>query len=167
MRPATFRYVLGLGSNLGDRAGYLRAAVSGIDALPGVTVVNRSSIYCTAPVGGPEQADYLNAAIAVSTSLDPEALMALLLSVERELGRVRPDAVRWGPRTIDIDILWWSEGIARSPSAKVPHPRLTERAFALVPLLDVMPDAHDPASGLAYRALPSARLAMREHPDKL
>lgn len=141
-------FVLGLGSNLGDRIENLRAAAAAL----GDAVVVRSGIYETPPAGGPEQPDYLNAAVAVATTLQPRALLEKILGIERSLGRVRPDPVRWGPRAIDIDILWWSGGAHDDGSLIIPHPRLQERIFARKPLLDVSPDARNPHTGAAYEA---------------
>lgn len=113
----------------------LAARVLGSD--PCVEVVRLSSRYVTAPIG-PAQADFVNAAARVRTELAPGALLAELLAVEASLGRVR--AERWGPRTIDLDLLWWEGGAAREPGLELPHPRLCERAFALAPLLEVAPE---------------------------
>jgi 2-amino-4-hydroxy-6-hydroxymethyldihydropteridine diphosphokinase len=131
------RVVIGLGSNVGDRLANLREATSRIAALG--TVLARSSIYETAPVGGPAQADFLNAALLVEYMESASALLAALQSIEHDLGRVRTE--RWGPRTIDLDILWIDGEAIETPDLVVPHPRLGERAFALAPLLDVAPDA--------------------------
>lgn len=131
------RVVIGLGSNVGDRLANLREATSRIAALG--TVLARSSIYETAPVGGPAQADFLNAALLVEYMESASALLAALQSIEHHLGRVRTE--RWGPRTIDLDILWIDGEAIETPDLVVPHPRLGERAFALAPLLEVAPDA--------------------------
>jgi len=134
------RAVVGLGSNLGDRDGALRGAVDALAATPGVEVVDRSPTYETAPVGGPPgQGPFLNGAVLLRTRLGPRPLLDRLLAIERGLGRRRRE--RWGPRVIDLDLLWM-EGVAvDEPGLTVPHPRLLERAFALGPLLDVLPDA--------------------------
>lgn len=147
-------YVLGLGSNRGDRLALLRSAVAALEANH-IAILARSEVYQTPPVG-PPQPDFFNAAIRVSTALEPDELLAATLSVEQRLGRTRPDPVRWGPRTMDIDVLWYAGGAITSPRLTVPHPRLPERAFALVPLLDVAPAATDP-SGRRYADLPAAR----------
>jgi 2-amino-4-hydroxy-6-hydroxymethyldihydropteridine diphosphokinase len=153
--------VLGLGSNLGDRLDTLRQAESAIARISGLAIIARSRVYETPPAGGPPQPDYLNAALLVVTRLLPTDLMQQLLAIEQSLGRIRPDPIRWGPRTIDIDILWLSTGAVQAPSLIVPHPRLTERAFALQPLLDLCPDACDPRSGACYSALPAAHAPIR------
>jgi 2-amino-4-hydroxy-6-hydroxymethyldihydropteridine diphosphokinase len=141
----SLRAVVGFGANLGDRLATMRAALR---ALEGVARVEETSrVYVTAPVG-PPQPDYLNAAARVAFDGDAEQLLDALLAIEASLGRVR-DA-RFGPRTIDLDVLW-VEGVAVDTSRLVvPHPRLHERAFALAPMLEVAPDARDPRTGRAY-----------------
>jgi 2-amino-4-hydroxy-6-hydroxymethyldihydropteridine diphosphokinase len=134
----TAELVLGLGSNLGDRLTTLQRAVA--ELASSFTIVGKSGVYETPPLGPPQPA-FLNAAVRIATDLEPDALHARLLDIERRLGRVRPDAVRWGPRTIDIDVLWCAAGPIASASLTVPHPRLHERAFAIIPLLDVAPEA--------------------------
>jgi 2-amino-4-hydroxy-6-hydroxymethyldihydropteridine diphosphokinase len=129
--------VIGLGANLGDRLATLRAAR---DAIAGeVAPVERGShIYETAPVG-PAQPDFLNAAVLVRWSRGLDEMLALLLGIEARMGRVRRE--RWGPRVLDLDILWTDGDAVRREGLEVPHPRLAERAFAILPLLDVAPDA--------------------------
>jgi 2-amino-4-hydroxy-6-hydroxymethyldihydropteridine diphosphokinase len=129
---------LGLGSNLGDRLAHLQAAVDSLAAAPGVQVVAVSHVYETTPVGGPLQDDYLNAVVAVETSLDPRGLLALAQHLERQEHRVRHE--RWGPRTLDVDVLVVGDERVSEPDLVVPHPRLAERAFVLVPLADVAPE---------------------------
>lgn len=129
---------LGLGANLGDREATLAEAVARIAALPGTRVAAASSLYRTAPWGDPDQPDFLNAALAIETGLAPYPLLRACLAIEADLGRVR--GRRWGPRIVDIDILAY-EGVALAdPVLTLPHPRLTERAFALVPLAEIAPD---------------------------
>lgn len=140
--------VLGLGANLGDRRATLDAAVSGIGALG--RLVGVSALYETDPVG-PPQPDYLNAAVRLSTPLASEKLLDELLAIERRHGRERRE--RWGPRRLDLDILWISGRQVRTVRLEVPHPELPRRAFALLPLLDVAPHAADPATGERYAAL--------------
>lgn len=125
--------VVGIGSNLGSREALLRAAI----ALLGREVVAVSRLYRTPPLG-PPQPEFLNAAVRVRTELSPLALLSELQRVEAQLGRVRRE--RWGPRTIDLDFLWWEGGAIDEPGLSVPHPGLMERAFALGPLLDVAPE---------------------------
>lgn len=149
--------MLGLGSNLGDRAGAIDGAVSALRAAPGITVEARSPLYVTPPAGGPPQGDYLNGAVLVTTSLPARDILARTMEIERSLGRIRPDPVRWGPRTIDIDILWIEGECITEPDLEVPHPRLEGRVFALRPLLDVAPDAAHPHTGVPYADLPAAQ----------
>ncbi len=130
--------VVGLGANLGDRLAALVAARARIAALPGARVIASSRLYETAPVG-PAQPDFLNAAIRVECTFDVDALLASLLAVEAGLGRVRRE--RWGPRAIDLDVLWAPGAERATERLTVPHPRLAERAFAVLPLLDVAPEA--------------------------
>ena len=130
MAGATRAY-LALGSNLGDRLANLRRAVELLDATPGVDVMRSSRVYETEPVGPPQPA-YLNAVVEVETELEPHQLLAAAQAVEEALGRVR--AERWGPRTIDVDVLTYDERTVDEPDLTVPHPRMHERGFVLVPL---------------------------------
>jgi 2-amino-4-hydroxy-6-hydroxymethyldihydropteridine diphosphokinase len=127
------RAFLGLGSNLGDRAALLRAAVGALD-----DVVAVSPVYETDPVGGPEQGPYLNLVVELATDLDPRALLEVCRALETAAGRVR--AERWGPRTLDVDVLWVEGAQVADPDLQVPHPRLWERRFVLAPLADLAPD---------------------------
>ncbi len=144
---------IGLGANLGDRLATLRAAAAKIAAIPRIELVARSRVYETPPAGGPPQPDYLNAAVLVRTDLPPVDILAKMLIIEQSLGRTRPDPMRWGPRTIDLDLLWSSSGPVNEPGLVVPHPRLAERPFAVQPLLDVMPGLAEYAESPAARAL--------------
>jgi 2-amino-4-hydroxy-6-hydroxymethyldihydropteridine diphosphokinase len=128
---------LALGSNLGDRLSTLQRAVDLLDAKPGIAVRRSSRVYETEPVG-PPQPDYLNAVIEVRTDLGPRELLEACLDVEAELGRVRGE--RWGPRTLDVDVLAYEDRAMDEPDLVVPHPRMHERAFVLVPLLELDPD---------------------------
>jgi 2-amino-4-hydroxy-6-hydroxymethyldihydropteridine diphosphokinase len=130
---------LGLGSNLGDRAKNLQRAVDLLSAEPGVEVAASSSVWETDPVGGPSQPDYLNAVVLVQTDLAPHELLQACLRTEAALGRVRE--IRWGPRTIDIDVLLVDAVALDDADLTIPHPRMTERAFVLLPLLELDPDA--------------------------
>ena len=141
-------YVIGLGSNLGNRLEYLVSARAGVRALGDVLAV--SSLYETRAIG-PVQADFLNAAVFLRAIHEPEPLLAALLAVEQQLGRVRRE--RWGPRSIDLDILWSPGHAFSSKELQIPHVELRNRAFALRPLLDVAPDARDPRTGESYRDL--------------
>jgi 2-amino-4-hydroxy-6-hydroxymethyldihydropteridine diphosphokinase len=132
------RAYLGLGSNLGDRLGHLQRAVDALGATAGLDVVAVSSVYETAPVGGPAQDDFLNAVVAVDTDIAPHDLLAVAMDVEQREARVR--SVRWGPRTLDVDILLYGDEHVDAPDLEIPHPRMGERAFVLAPLHDVAPD---------------------------
>lgn len=155
------RVVLGLGANLGDRLATLESAVAALGADGGLSILARSHLYETPPAGGPEQPDYLNGALLATTSLGAMEILDRALAVERAHGRVRPDSVRWGPRILDIDVLWIEGEVVQAPGIEVPHPRLRERPFALRPLLDVAPDARDPRTGELYSALPAASMPIR------
>jgi len=135
----TVAYV-GVGSNLGDREATIRAAIS---ALPGVVAV--SQLRETDPVGIIEQPAFLNGAVALETELSPRQLLAALLAIERELGRERRE--RWGPRTIDLDLLLYGGETVDEPGLTVPHPRLHERRFALEPLVELDPELLIPGRG--------------------
>ena len=132
---------MGLGSNLGDRMAYLRSAVDGFDSVDAV-----SDVYETKPVGGPEQGPYLNMVVRLRTSANARELLAQCRAAELEAGRVR--VVRWGPRTLDADLLWIDGVRVDAPDLVVPHPRMYERDFVLVPLADVgadlLPDGYEP-----------------------
>jgi 2-amino-4-hydroxy-6-hydroxymethyldihydropteridine diphosphokinase len=128
------RVLLALGSNLGDRAGHLRGAVAAL----GDEVVATSAVYETPPVGGPEQGPYLNAVVALRTDRSARDLLHRAHELEAAAGRVRLE--RWGPRTLDVDVLWIDGEEVDEPDLVVPHPRMFERAFVLVPLADVAPD---------------------------
>lgn len=132
------RAYVGLGANLGDREATLRRAVELLGAEPGVDVVAVSTLRETDPVGYLEQPSFLNGAVAVETELEPLELLARLLAVERELGRERTGP-RFGPRTIDLDLLLYGDRVVEEPGLTVPHPRLAERPFALEPLAELDP----------------------------
>jgi 2-amino-4-hydroxy-6-hydroxymethyldihydropteridine diphosphokinase len=144
----SLKVVLGVGANLGDRESTMREAAVRIGRTPGVRITARSRVYETAPVGGPPQPDFLNAALLVECTLSAPALLEELLRIEVALGRVRGgDEVRFGPRTLDLDVLWIEGVTLDEPRLIVPHPRLAGRAFALMPLLEVAPGAIDPRTG--------------------
>jgi dihydropteroate synthase len=131
--------VLAIGANLGDRLETLRAAVTAIGQLPGTEVTAVSPVYQTAPVGGPEQPDYLNAVLTARTGLSPDDLLSRLHEIEAEHGRVRE--VRFGPRTLDIDIVSYAGQVSDDPVLTLPHPRARERPFVLAPWHDIDPEA--------------------------
>jgi 2-amino-4-hydroxy-6-hydroxymethyldihydropteridine diphosphokinase len=137
---------IGVGANLGDREATMRAALAALDATPGVRVVAVSSFVETEPVGYLDQPRFLNAAAAVETDLDARGLLDALLAVERELGRTR-DGPRYGPRTIDLDLLLFGDERLDEPGLTVPHPRLHERQFVLDPLAELDPELAVPGVG--------------------
>jgi len=126
-----------VGSNLGDRIGHLQAAYRGLRAVASIAAT--SSVYETAPVGGPEQGPYLNAVVLIDTADTPMGLLRGLLLIERARGRVRN--ARWGPRTLDLDLLLWDRQSIDVAGLTVPHPQIRHRRFVLEPLLEVWPDA--------------------------
>jgi 2-amino-4-hydroxy-6-hydroxymethyldihydropteridine diphosphokinase len=129
---------LGLGSNLGDRLTNLQAAVDALQTEPGLRVTASSRVWETVPVGGPPQPDYLNAVIRAETDLSARDLLDVARRVEQRMGRVRKE--RWGARSLDVDILLYDEEQIDEPELVVPHPRMTLRAFVLLPLLELDPD---------------------------
>jgi 2-amino-4-hydroxy-6-hydroxymethyldihydropteridine diphosphokinase len=151
MAGAPHRYVIGLGANLGEKLVALRSALAGLGRLGRIVAV--SGVYETAAVG-PPQPDYLNAAVLLESTLEPSALLNELLAIERAHGRLRLE--RWGPRTLDLDLLWAGDVVLSTADLTLPHPELNRRPFALMPLLDVAPDARDPRSGHAYKESLSA-----------
>jgi 2-amino-4-hydroxy-6-hydroxymethyldihydropteridine diphosphokinase len=135
---------IGLGSNLGDSRSILAGAIDRLRSHPQIEVIAVSSWYTTAPIG-PPQPDYLNGCTMLQTSLAPLELLNVLHSIELEFGRVRQEI--WGARTLDLDLLLYDYLIIDLPSLQVPHPRMTERAFVLVPLAEIAPNAIEPKSG--------------------
>jgi 2-amino-4-hydroxy-6-hydroxymethyldihydropteridine diphosphokinase len=134
----TVRGFLGIGSNLGDRLAYLQLAVDALARRPGIDVVAVSRVYETAPVGGPPQDAYLNAVVAIDTDLDPNELLHVCQLIEERAERVRVE--RWGPRTLDIDVLLLDDWHVNDEDLTLPHPRMWERGFVLAPLRDVAPE---------------------------
>lgn len=139
------RVVIGVGANLGEPRRAVAGAFAALARVPGLAAGRASSVLRTVPVGGPPQPDYANAAWLAETDLSPRAILDALAAIELEHGRVR--AERDAPRTLDLDLLWVEGEIVDEPDLVVPHPRLRERAFALVPLVEVCPDARDPRDG--------------------
>ncbi|HET7521963.1 MAG TPA: 2-amino-4-hydroxy-6-hydroxymethyldihydropteridine diphosphokinase [Bacillales bacterium] len=135
---------IGLGTNLGDRKSHLHRALRLLDSHRHVVVERLSSIYETDPVGYLNQEKFLNMAAKVSTTLTPNELLDVISHIERELGRKR--AVRWGPRTIDLDILLYDRLHIKTERLQIPHPRMCERAFVLIPLAEIAPDVCIPGA---------------------
>lgn len=141
------RAAIGLGANLGDAAATLREAIAALARLPATELLRTSRLYRTPAWGRTEQPDFINAVALVETALPPRELLDALLVVERSFGRVRLDGERWGPRTLDLDLLLYGDQVIDEPGLRVPHPHLHERAFALLPLAEIAPDAVIPGIG--------------------
>lgn len=136
---------ISLGSNLGDKADNLLAAMKRLNETPGVEIAKISQFFRTEPVGGPEgQEKYFNAAAVLETTLSPRELLAELQRIERKLGRSRGNEPRWGPRTCDLDILLFDDETIETEDLTIPHPRMHERLFVLRPLASIAPDAMHP-----------------------
>jgi 2-amino-4-hydroxy-6-hydroxymethyldihydropteridine diphosphokinase len=150
---------LGIGANLGDAEASVRAALASIAALPETRLVKTSSLYRTAPWGVTDQPDFINACALVETRLSPRALLDGCLAIERSMGRDRENALRWGPRLIDIDVLFHGVTASDEPRLQLPHPRLFERGFVLAPLAEI-----DPGLVIAGRKVADALAALGE-PD--
>lgn len=144
------RAVVGIGANLGDRLATMRDALRELSRIARVQRVSR--VYETEPIGGPPQPAFLNAAALVEYEGEPLELLDALLAIEGRFGRVRRE--RCGPRTLDLDLLWIEGLEVNAPRLVVPHPRLHERAFAVVPLLEAAPGARDPVTGRVYAVPP-------------
>ncbi len=140
------RVFVGLGSNLGDRQAYLERALDALRELPETRVLAVSSFYDTEPVGDPTEPDYLNAVAEMETRLSPERLLWNLQLIESRLGR--PRTGRSGPRTIDLDLLFYDRLVLEQPGLELPHPRYAERAFVLVPMAELAPAWTDPRTDL-------------------
>ncbi len=151
---------IALGANLEDRLHTMRAAVHALAAVPGVHILATSSVYDSPPVGPPNQPRYLNAVVKIATNSPPRELLAHLLHIERQLGRTR-EATRWTARTIDLDLILYSDLILHegrstdnsAPSLEVPHPRFRERAFVLLPLAEIAASVCDPVTGEPVESL--------------
>jgi len=141
---------VGLGSNLGDRSAHLLLGLSALSRLPDTHLLRLSPVYETEPVG-PPQPPYLNLVAELETELAPRALLGEMLAIERALGRERRE--RWGPRTLDLDLLLYGDLVLEEEGLTVPHPRLHQRAFVLVPLLDLLPEGRHPLLGQSFREL--------------
>jgi 2-amino-4-hydroxy-6-hydroxymethyldihydropteridine diphosphokinase len=153
------RAFVGLGANIGDREQAIRRAVDLLAATPGVSVIATSSLSETDPIGYVDQPRFLNGAVRLETDLAPRDLLDRLLAIERELGR-RRDGPRFGPRTIDLDLLVYGDEIVDEQGLRVPHPRLHERRFALEPLAELEPGLVVPGRGSL-----EALLAKLESPE--
>ncbi len=139
------RAFVGLGSNLGERETMIRLALDDLARLPGTRLVRASSLYDTEPVGEVDQPNFLNAVAQLDTELTARQLLWNLLLIEKRLGRTR--SKRWGPRTIDLDLLLYGSLVVEEPDLRVPHPELTRRSFVLVPLVELDPLLVHPVTG--------------------
>lgn len=141
------RAFIGLGGNQGDVVASFHSAVASVAALPTTRVIAVSGLYASPPWGGVVQDDYLNTVIEIETDLPAAALLEALLAIERTHGRDRAAVPRWGPRPLDCDILLYADMVIDSEKLQVPHPRMAERAFVLVPLAEIAPDLNIPGLG--------------------
>ncbi|HET6783664.1 MAG TPA: 2-amino-4-hydroxy-6-hydroxymethyldihydropteridine diphosphokinase [Pseudoxanthomonas sp.] len=153
---------VGLGGNLGDAVSTLRSAAQALSGLPQTRLLQASGLYRTPAWGLQQQPDFINGVAMLETQLDPRALLEALLGVERDFGRDREAGSRWGPRTLDLDLLLYGDAVIGEPGLHVPHPHLHERAFALVPLLEIAPDILIPGQGRARDALSSLDISAIE-----
>lgn len=145
------RAYIGIGSNLGDRQEYLRQGLICLHRPNEIRIIRISPVYETEPVGGVEQPEFLNMAVEVITTLSPEGLLSVMLEVEKALHRVRD--VRWGPRTLDMDLLLYEDQVLATERLTLPHPRMTERGFVMIPLREVAGDKRIPACGKTVEEL--------------
>lgn len=150
---------IALGSNMGDRLESLKRSLKLLSAGKGVFVTAVSAVYETEPVGGPEQGFYLNACASLATDLSPTELLLKMQEIEVEMGRIREE--RWGPRFIDLDLLVFNKTSMRSPLLELPHPRLIERDFVLIPLADIAPNLIIPGPGKTVFEILSKRQATK------
>lgn len=142
------RAFVGLGANLGDPVVTLHEAIRELDGLPSTRMVRASQLYRSAAWGVTEQPDFINAVALLETSLDARTLLDAMLVIERSHGRDRDVETRWGPRTLDLDLLLYGDAVIDEPGLRVPHPHLHERAFVLLPLAEIAPDAMIPGQGV-------------------
>ncbi len=148
MRPEDpVRAYVGVGGNVGDVETTLVEALWALDALPMTSIQRQSAFYRTPAWGKTDQPDFLNAAVELRTRLAPKVLLDALLEIERRFGRDRATEARWGPRALDLDLLLFGDGPHDEPGLVLPHPRMHERAFVLVPLAEIAPDVHVPGHG--------------------
>lgn len=145
--PDSVRAFVGLGGNVGDVANTLMEAIWAIEALPQTSVRSQSDLYRSPPWGRTDQDPFINAVVELQTRLAPMVLLDSLIEIEEKFGRVRSAGERWGPRTLDLDLLLFGEQIIESPGLCIPHPRMHERGFVLVPLAQIAPNLDVPGRG--------------------
>ncbi|MGF1569743.1 MAG: 2-amino-4-hydroxy-6-hydroxymethyldihydropteridine diphosphokinase [Nodosilinea sp.] len=151
--PPSIPCAIALGSNLGDSPRLLETALQHLHQPPALQLTARSSLYQTIPIG-PPQPDIINGCALMTTTLSPQALLTTLLQIEQTFGRIRNE--RWGPRSLDLDLLFYGQTVLSTPDLQIPHPRLRERAFVLVPLAEIAPGWIDPVTGQSIAALCAA-----------
>ncbi|MBN4000932.1 2-amino-4-hydroxy-6-hydroxymethyldihydropteridine diphosphokinase [Nostoc sp. LPT] len=144
------RSAVALGSNIGDSQAILEAAIETLAQTPGIVLEARSHWYQTKAVG-PPQPDYLNGCVTLQVEILPQQLLEILLGIEQQFGRVRQE--HWGPRTLDLDLLLYDDITLDTPNLQIPHPRMRDRAFVLVPLAEIAPDWIEPVSGCVIKEL--------------
>jgi len=157
------RAFIGLGSNLGDKKANLETAISWLSKEGHIDVKKRASYYCTAPLDYTEQDWFVNTVVEIETTISPAELLAVLLSIEERMGRVR--GIRWGPRPIDLDLLFYGDAVINAPGLMVPHPRMARRAFVMVPLAELSPDLYLRGHGKAVHL--SAELSRIQEVQKM
>lgn len=153
MKPQPVVAAIGMGGNLGEAADTLQAAFVALEALPATRLLQPSRLYRTPAWGNVQQPDFVNAVALLETSLSAKVLLDALLDIERDFGRDRDHSARWGPRTLDLDLLLYGDAVIDEPGLTVPHPYLHERAFALLPLVEIAPEARIPGRGRAAALL--------------
>lgn len=146
--PRITNACIGLGANLGDARASVREAIAVLDLLPATRLLRASRLYRTRAWGHTEQPDFINAAAMIETSLGARELLDGLLALERDFGRLRVEGERWGPRTLDLDLLVFGDAVIDQPGLQVPHPHLHERAFALLPLAEIASEVSIPGVGI-------------------
>ena len=149
---------IAMGSNLGDRSANIERGIAAIDGLATTNVVHKSTVIETPPVGPGDQGNYLNGVLHITTNLSPNDLLGALLAIEATLGRDRSSEVRWGARTLDLDLLVYGDQVIDEPGLTIPHPRLHTRSFVLIPLAEIAPDVVLPR----YKKTPQALLGVLE-----
>ncbi len=157
------RAFVGLGSNIGDSRNILQGAIEHLAAHSGVRLVSVSSLYLTTPVGGVIQDDFLNQAVAIDTTLNPEELLILVQSIEADFGRER--LVRWGPRTLDLDILFYGDQTVDLPHLTIPHREIPDRGFVLAPMKEIAPNLEHPVLGHSMATLYGAWVSSVKRPQ--